>query len=58
MYIAFTKFLVDGRLFVTSVREKGVPANVMTITNEIGEGGPLYPKNLLTIRSKYNTIWI
>ncbi|CAL1679840.1 unnamed protein product [Lasius platythorax] len=31
----------DGRLFVTSVREKGVPASLMTVTDEMGEGGRL-----------------
>ncbi|XP_029660281.1 major royal jelly protein 3-like [Formica exsecta] len=31
----------DGRLFVTSGREKGVPASVMTVTDKVGEGGPL-----------------
>ncbi|XP_072767265.1 major royal jelly protein 1-like [Anoplolepis gracilipes] len=37
----------DGRVFVTSVREKGVPASIMTVTDQMGEGGPLlrpYPE--------------
>ncbi|XP_067210014.1 major royal jelly protein 3-like [Linepithema humile] len=35
------KILVDGRIFVSAARAKGVPASVMIITNEKGEGGPL-----------------
>ncbi|XP_018313752.1 LOW QUALITY PROTEIN: major royal jelly protein 1-like [Mycetomoellerius zeteki] len=31
----------DGRIFVTAVRDKGVPASLMTISNERGPGGPL-----------------
>ncbi|KAL6265635.1 hypothetical protein P5V15_002429 [Pogonomyrmex californicus] len=32
---------LDGRIFVTAAKDKGVPASVMTVTNENGEGGPL-----------------
>nr|XP_012227140.1 PREDICTED: major royal jelly protein 1-like [Linepithema humile] len=35
------KILVDGRIFVTAARIKGVPASVMTVTNKTGTGGPL-----------------
>ncbi|EZA53636.1 hypothetical protein DMN91_005871 [Ooceraea biroi] len=31
----------DGRIFVTSVREDGVPASLMTVTEKMGDGGPL-----------------
>ncbi|KYN38562.1 Major royal jelly protein 2 [Trachymyrmex septentrionalis] len=31
----------DGRVFVTILRDKGVPASVATISNERGPGGPL-----------------
>ncbi|XP_018313753.1 major royal jelly protein 1 [Mycetomoellerius zeteki] len=31
----------DGRVFVTVVRDKGVPASVMTVSDERGPGGPL-----------------
>ncbi|XP_050454831.1 major royal jelly protein 1-like [Cataglyphis hispanica] len=31
----------DGRMFVTAVRKKGVPASLMTVTDKMGEGGPL-----------------
>ncbi|KYN38563.1 Major royal jelly protein 1, partial [Trachymyrmex septentrionalis] len=31
----------DGRIFVTSVREQGVPASLMTVSSETGPGGPL-----------------
>ncbi|KAL6434505.1 hypothetical protein ACFW04_006115 [Cataglyphis niger] len=31
----------DGRIFVTVIREKGVPASLMTVTDKMGEGGPL-----------------
>ncbi|XP_014467566.1 PREDICTED: major royal jelly protein 3-like [Dinoponera quadriceps] len=31
----------DGRYFVTAVRGKGVPASLMTVTDQTGEGGPL-----------------
>jgi len=31
----------DGRLFVTSVRGKGVPASLMTVSDKEGPGGPL-----------------
>ncbi|XP_020291294.1 major royal jelly protein 3-like [Pseudomyrmex gracilis] len=31
----------DGRMFVTSIRNEGVPASVMTVTDQMGEGGPL-----------------
>lgn len=33
--------LVDDRLFVTAIREKGAPVSVMTITDQRGEGGAL-----------------
>ncbi|XP_012221338.1 major royal jelly protein 1-like isoform X2 [Linepithema humile] len=31
----------DGRVFMTAVRNKGVPASLMTVTKKMGEGGPL-----------------
>ncbi|KAL6263892.1 hypothetical protein P5V15_003973 [Pogonomyrmex californicus] len=31
----------DGRIFVTSVRDKGVPASLMTVSKEEGLNGPL-----------------
>ncbi|KAL0131474.1 hypothetical protein PUN28_002774 [Cardiocondyla obscurior] len=31
----------DGRVFVTSVRDEGVPASLMTVSNQLGPGGPL-----------------
>ncbi|XP_018313754.1 major royal jelly protein 3 [Mycetomoellerius zeteki] len=31
----------DGRIFVTSVREQGVPASLMVVSDETGPGGPL-----------------
>ncbi|XP_011874259.1 PREDICTED: uncharacterized protein LOC105565567 [Vollenhovia emeryi] len=31
----------DGRIFVTSVREEGVPASLMTVSKKRGPGGPL-----------------
>lgn len=41
----FTSFIknitVDGRHFTTAVREPGVPASLMTVTEKMGEGGPL-----------------
>lgn len=32
---------VDGRYFVTSVREEGVPVSLSTVTDLIEDGGPL-----------------
>ncbi|XP_011880237.1 PREDICTED: major royal jelly protein 1-like [Vollenhovia emeryi] len=31
----------DGRVFITAVKDKGVPVSLMTVTNKQGEGGPL-----------------
>ncbi|XP_012284400.1 major royal jelly protein 1 [Orussus abietinus] len=31
----------DGRVFVTIVRQKGVPASLVTVTDRMGDGGPL-----------------
>lgn len=37
----FYKILIDGRIFLTAIREEGTPASVLTITDKKGEGGPL-----------------
>lgn len=38
----FTKqIFVDGRTFVTAVREPGVQATLLTVSEQMGEGGPL-----------------
>ncbi|XP_011880390.1 PREDICTED: major royal jelly protein 1-like [Vollenhovia emeryi] len=31
----------DGRIFVTAIKDKGMPVSVMTITEKLGKGGPL-----------------
>ncbi|XP_036145852.1 major royal jelly protein 2 isoform X2 [Monomorium pharaonis] len=31
----------DGKTFVTAIRDKGVPASLMTVSDEMGPGGPL-----------------
>ncbi|KYN06897.1 Major royal jelly protein 1 [Cyphomyrmex costatus] len=31
----------DGRVFITAMRDKGIPVGVLTITEKQGEGGPL-----------------
>lgn len=41
LFTFLNKFLIDGRVFVTAVRDKGVPASVMTVTEKQGEGGLL-----------------
>lgn len=35
------KFFADGRWFVTAVRDTGVPASLMTVSDKVGPGGPL-----------------
>jgi len=35
------KIFVDGRIFVTVVRQEGVPASLMTVSKKEGSGGPL-----------------
>ncbi|XP_028045780.1 major royal jelly protein 1 [Monomorium pharaonis] len=32
---------LDGRIFITAVRDKGIPVSVLTITDKQGEGGQL-----------------
>ncbi|XP_011684683.1 PREDICTED: major royal jelly protein 1-like [Wasmannia auropunctata] len=32
---------LDGRVFITAVRDKGIPVSVLTVTEKQGEGGPL-----------------
>ncbi|KYM83932.1 Major royal jelly protein 3 [Atta colombica] len=31
----------DGRVFITAMRDKGIPVGVLTVTEKQGEGGPL-----------------
>lgn len=37
----FLNFFIDGRVFITAVRDEGIPVSVMTVTEIQGEGGPL-----------------
>lgn len=32
---------IDGRVFVSAFREKGIPVSILTVTDKQGEGGPL-----------------
>ncbi|XP_011637396.1 major royal jelly protein 3-like [Pogonomyrmex barbatus] len=32
---------IDGRIFITAIRDKGVPVSLFTVTEEQGKGGPL-----------------
>ncbi|XP_067210013.1 major royal jelly protein 1-like [Linepithema humile] len=41
MFLFDVEMAQDGRIFVTAVRNKGIPVSVMIVTNKTGEGGPL-----------------
>ncbi|XP_020295055.1 major royal jelly protein 1-like [Pseudomyrmex gracilis] len=41
VYLFDVDYADDGRLFVTAIRNKSVPASLMTISDQVGEGGAL-----------------
>lgn len=58
IYLSFI-FLIDGRIFVTIIRNDGVPSSLNVISEQKGPGGPLlqpYPDWTWTKRGDCNGI--